>query len=206
MKPEDETIETLARAILRDARDEAEQIQADGQTKADAIRQRAREQAEKERKEILDRARQEAERLRSQVVATAQLKARTMQLEHREKLMDQVFKAAKDKLPTIQKRSDYDKIAAHLLREALIQLNAKDAQVRADKETQKVLKGRALDEISKELNAQLTQQNPLEEGIGVIVDTADGHLHYDNTLETRLDRTQSALRSSVYQVLMGEKL
>ena len=206
MKQEDETIETLARAILREAREEAEQIQAEGSAKADAIRQRAREKAELERKEILDRARREAERLRSQIIAAAQLKARTMQLEHREKLLDRVFTAAKERLPGIQKRSDYDKIAVYLLREAVAQLNAKDARVRADKETQKVLKGRALDDVSKELNSQLSVQSTLETGIGVIVDTADGHLHYDNTLEIRLNRLQSALRSSVYQVLMGEKL
>jgi vacuolar-type H+-ATPase subunit E/Vma4 len=47
--------------------------------------------------------------------------------------------------------------------------------------------------------------NPLEEGIGVVVDAADGKLHYDNTLETRLDRLQSTLRASVYKVSMGEK-
>ena len=46
----------------------------------------------------------------------------------------------------------------------------------------------------------------LEEGTGVIVDASDGHLHFDNTLETRLSRLQSSLRSSVYHVLMGEKL
>ncbi len=205
MKPEEETIELLSRAIIKEAEADAQQAQADAKARADAIRQHAQEQAEKEREEILSRARQEAERLKSQVVASAQLKARTLQLEHREKLLDRVFDAARQKLPAIQKRSDFEKVAAQLLREALIQLKADKAVARADETTQKALE-RALPELSKELNAQVSFGSPLEEGIGVVVDASEGHLHYDNTLETRLDRLQSVLRSSVYHVLMGEKL
>ncbi len=205
MRPEEE-IEILSRAILKEADVDAGQIKEEAKAKADAIRQRAREEAEKERREILDQARQEAERLRSQVVANAQLKARTLQLDHREKLLDRVFDAAKQKLPAIQKRSDYNKLAAQWLREALVQLKASKAVVRADPVTQKILKDGLLGELSKELNAEISMGDTLEEGSGVIVDAADGHLHFENTLETRLQRLQSSLRSAVHQVLMGEKL
>src|SRR3972149_6837561 len=122
MKPEEENIEALSRAILRDAADEAQRVQAEAEAKAGSIRQRAREQAESEREVILDRARQEAERLRSQVVATAELKSRALQLEHREKLLEKVFEAAQQRLASIQKRADYETVAAQLLREALTQL------------------------------------------------------------------------------------
>lgn len=205
MKPEDETIETLSRAILRDARDEADKIQTEGKDKAEEIRRRAEAEAEAVRKEILDHARKEAERLRSQVIASAQLKARTMQLEHREKLLDRVFKAARERLPGVQKRSDYQQIAVFLLREALTQLNATKAELRADAATQKILNGE-LKSLSKELNLELDVKDPLEEGVGLIVDASEGHLHYDNTLETRLERLKKSLRSPVHQVLMGEKL
>jgi vacuolar-type H+-ATPase subunit E/Vma4 len=205
MKTEVEDIEMLERAILSEARDAAEQTKAEAQQKADAIRKRAQERAEQERKAILDQARQEVDRLRGQAVATAQLKARSLELAHREQLLDRVFKTVKEKLPEVQKRSDYDQIAAMLLREALVQLRVNKAQVRADKTTEDFLKKKAVNEISKELNGQFTLADSLEEGIGVVIDAADGKLHYDNTLETRLDRLQSTLRSSVYKALMGEK-
>ncbi len=206
MKSDDENIEALSHAILRDAQEEAGQVQEQARAKADAIRQRAQEQAESERQVILERARQEAERLRSQVVATAQLKARTLQLEYREKLLDKVFEAARQKLPSMKKRSDYGQIAARLLREALTQLNATSAVVRADETALKSLNVQTLEQFSNGLNAHISLGQPLEEGAGIVVDTSDGRLHYDNTLETRLSRLQSALRASVYQVLMGEKL
>ena len=204
MNTEAQDIEMLSRAILTEVRDEAEQIKAEAKEKAEAIRKRAQEQAERERKAILDRAREDAERLRGQGVATAQLKARSLQLTNREQLLDRVFQTAREKLSEIPKRSDYDEIAALLLREALVQLRVNKANIRADKTTQGILEKKALREISKELNGQFTSAEPLEEGIGVVVDAADGRLNYDNTLETRLNRLEGTLRSAVYKMLIGE--
>jgi vacuolar-type H+-ATPase subunit E/Vma4 len=120
-------------------------------------------------------------------------------------VLDRVFKTVKEKLSDVLKRPDYDQIAAMLLRVALVQLRVNKAEIRADKVTQNFLEKKTLGEISKELNGQFTVSGELEEGIGVIVDAADGKLHYDNTLETRLNRLQSTLRALVHKVLIGEK-
>ena len=205
MKTEAQDIEMLARAIMTEAREEADQLKADAQEKAEAIQKRAQEQAEAERRAILDRAREDAERLRGQSVATAQLKARSTQLTHREQLLERVFKAVKEKLPEVQNRADYEEIIAMLLREALTQLKVNKANVRADEATLKILKKGALRDISKELDGEFKDGDVLEEGTGIVVDAADGKLHYDNTLETRLRRLQGTLRSGVYQLLTGDK-
>ncbi len=206
MNTQVDNIEMLERAILSEARDASEQIKAEAKQKVDAIRKRAQEQAEQESKSILDLARQDVERLRGQAAATAQMKARSVQLAHREQLLERVFKAVKEKLPEIQRRPEYEQIAAMLLREALVQLRVNKAEIRADKTTQNFLEKKALSEISSELNGQFTIAGVLEEDqTGVIVDAADGKLHYDNTFGTRLHRLQSTLRASVNKVLMGEK-
>jgi len=205
MKPEEENIERLEKAILQEARDEAGQVKADAQAKADEIRKRAQAQAESERTVILDRANEDVERLRGQSVASAQLKARTLELEHREELLNKVFDAARKKLSDVKKRSNFDEVAVQLLREALSQLTVETAEVSADDATQKALQSQ-LDGISKEFNVNITLGIALKEGTGVIVDAANGKIHYDNTLETRLNRKQSELRSSVFQVLNGERL
>lgn len=206
MSVDEVNIETLSRAIQRDARDDAQQIQAEAQAQAGEIRQRAREQAEAERNSILERAAQEAERLRRQATATAELKARTLQLEQREKLLDKVFDAARGRLASIQSRPDYAQVAARLVREALAQLALTRVTVRADAATRKALEGKDLGQVAREAGAQAEFGDPLEDRIGVIVESADGRVQYDNTFETRLERMQGALRSSVYQVLMGERL
>ena len=204
MNTEAQDIEMLSRAILTEARDEAEQIKAEAKEKAEAIRKRAQEQAEQERKAILDRAREDAERLRGQAVATAQLKTRSLQLTNREQLLDRVFKTVRERLSEVQKRPDYDEIAAQLLREALVQLRVNKAQVLADKTTQGILEKKTLSELSRELNGQFTSAGNLEEGTGIVVTAADGKLNYDNTLETRLERLEGTLRAAVYKVLIGE--
>ena len=205
MKTEPKDIEMLERAIMVEANEEAAQLLAEAKEKAAAIRKRAQAEAEAERKVILDRAKQDADRLSSQALATTQLKSRSTQLEQREKLLDSVFEEVKKQLDAIKKRPDYDAIATLLLREALTQLRVNKAEIKTDELTEKALKKGALDEISKELKGEFTLSGALEEGTGVVVDAADGKIHYDNTLETRLSRLQSALRSSVYKVLMGEK-
>lgn len=206
MKSVDESIETLSRAILSEANAEAEQIKNDARARADAIRQQAEKQAAAERAEILRRAEQEAERIRSQALATTQLKARTQQLEHREKLLENVFQTAHQQLPTVEQWGDYEEIALGLLREAVIQLRSKRAHVRADKVVLKMLENGVLEKISTELNVPLKLGTPLHKGTGVVVETPDGHINYDNTLETRLARLQNSLRSPVYHILMGESL
>jgi V/A-type H+-transporting ATPase subunit E len=201
----EENIEPLTRAILKEAEVDAQQIREEAKKRADEIRQRGQVEAEKVRREILDRAQQEADRSRSQNLASAQLKARTLQLEHREKLLDRIFQAAKERVTEIQKRPDYDQLAGQLLREALVQLRVNKAEIRADQATRAVLEKKALRDISSELKGQFTLADNLEEGTGVVIDAADGKLQYDNTLETRLQRMQSSLRASVYKVLMGEQ-
>ena len=205
MKTDAQDIDMLARAILTEARDEAEQIKAEAQEKADAIRKRAQEQAEAERKAILDRARTDVERLRGQSRATAQLNARSQQLGFREDLLNRVFDAVRQKLVDVQKRSDYDEIATMLLREALSELGVSKASVRADAATLAFLNRSGLSDLSKELNGEFTAGEALEDGNGIVVNAADGKLHYDNTFETRLDRLQNSLRAAVYNVLIGEK-
>ena len=202
----DENVKVLSRAVLSDVQGDAEQVLADAKTKVEGIKQRAQEQAQAERAKILERASAEADRVRGQVVATSQLKARTMLLEQREKLLEEVFDTAKQRLSSVLRSSDYGKTAQRLFREALLQLSSDMAMVRADAETLKALSTSEIESISKEMQMQIKMGEPLGKGLGVITETEDGHRQYVNTLETRLKRMKDTLRASVYRILMGEAL
>ena len=206
MKSVEENIEALSHAMQNEAKAEAELIKTEAQAKADAILQRAKAQAATERAEILDKAQQEADRLRGQVIATTQMKARTMELDHREKLLQTVFSTSLQQLQSVEQYSNYEEIALRLVREGVAQLNVKKLKVRADAQTEKYLTSATLEKISQELKVTLTLEKTLEHGTGVVLETADGHLQFDNTLETRLARLQNNLRSPVYRLLIGEKL
>ena len=119
MRSLEENMESLSRAMASEAKAEAEQAVAEARVKADAIRKKGQEQAEAVRSEVMLRAHQDADRLRGQVIATTQMKARTMELDHREKLLDKVFGDSRKQLPSVQQWTDYNQIALRLLHEAL---------------------------------------------------------------------------------------
>jgi len=204
MNTGDGDVELLSRAILSEARAEAEELKAHTQNKADAVRQSARQEADRERAQILDQAQREAERLRSQAVATAQLKARSTELQQREKLLDQVFEEVRGKIESAPQRKDYEQFALQLIREGIEQLKTPEIQVSADAQTAKILTPALLEKLKTGMNVRLSLGPALKHGTGVVLQTPAGHLRYDNTLETRLARLQSTLRAAVYSILIGE--
>lgn len=204
MTPIEQKTETLSQAILNEAQAEADQILAEARAKADAILRQAEERTAAVCKEITDRGMQEVARLRGQAVATAQLKARSAELEHREKLLNDVFNAARQKLRVVLEGPHYAQVTRRFLAEALSSLGAKSVKIHADPATSAILTPALLDELAKEYQVEIQLAEPTAQNIGIIVETADGHMNFDNTLETRLDRLQSALRYSVYQLLVGE--
>jgi V/A-type H+/Na+-transporting ATPase subunit E len=204
MAPVDESIALLSKAVMKEAQSEAEQTLSRAKEDALKIQQKAQDQAETERKGILERASQEEERIRRQAIATAEMRARTLQLKKREELLKGVFEEAHKQLGSLQQWSDYDRIVRKLLREALTHLETSSALVRADEVTLQYLTDELLEEISKELDVKIQVKGTLEQGTGVIVETEDGRRRFDNTLETRLDRMQDALRAPVYRLLVGD--
>jgi len=202
----EQNIQALSRAVLSEARAEAEQILTDAEAKADAIRQRAQEKAQTERQEILEHAQREAKHVRSQCLAAARLQAQKLRLERREKLLDGVFDAARQRMSTVQQWTDYHQIVREWVREAVAYLGSTEARIRTDEYTRGILADGVLNELSAEMNVQLQLEEPLERGLGVVAETVDGHLVYDNTLEARLERWQDELRGPVYRLLMGESL
>ncbi|MFN2108153.1 MAG: V-type ATP synthase subunit E [Anaerolineae bacterium] len=201
-----DNLQTLSRAILKKAHADAEEVLADAKAKAEAIRNQAQEQAESERSRILARAQQEVDRIHSQQKATAELQARSQKLEQREALLDQVFEAVRQRLPSVQQWTDYDQITMQLAREALTQLRADQGILYADARTQEVLDDAALEQLGKAVGMEVKRGETLAHGTGVVAKTEDDYREYDNTLEARLDREQDELRFPVFRLLMGESL
>ncbi len=199
-------MQALSQEVMDEAHAEADQILKEAREKAEKILQNARSQAEEQRKLILERAREEAERNHRQAIATAQVEARKIELEQREKLLRKVMDTAAQQLPSIQQWSNYDQITRQLLLEAVRRMNTNQADVLADEKTLSCLDKGILKDISQETGVKLNIKGKLPQGLGIVVETDGGRRRYDNTLETRLSRMQDSLRAPVYRLLMGESL
>jgi len=205
MSPQHSDIQALRRSIVGDAREEAGQLLADAQAKAEDIRAQAQAQANAKREAILQRARQEAEALRSHAAAAAQLEAQMLKLKRREQLLERIFAEARRQLASAQEWPDYyEQIARRLVREATRRLGADEVLVQTDERTRQVLDDDVLADLGKELGVSLQAGEPLAQGTGAALETPDGHRRYDNTLGTRLTRMQDGLRAPVYHILRGE--
>lgn len=203
---QDDNIQRLSREIIQQAEADAEKILGEAKTKAEQIRNHAQEVIAADKKRILEQAKNDADRIRGQAIATAQLNARTLILESREKLLVSVFESSMEKIHTVQNYNDYPAIVEILALEAIQQLAVNKVILHADKVTHDLLKDSVLKKISTKFDGTIELGEPLKKGTGIVAETADGHLNYDNTLETRLRRLEGELRSPVYHLLMGETL
>ena len=198
-------IEELSSSILNEAQAEIEQLKKAAQAGAEETRKRAQSEAERERSSILQTANEQARLLRRQTAANAQLKARTSELDHREQLLQQVFSAAAERLRAVPQQAEFGEIIQRLAHEALAELHAGSAELLVDGAGQRALTKEVLERLARETSVKLGEVKPLTGATGVIAQTPDGRLRFDNTLETRLSRLQGPLRAGVFQILIGAR-
>lgn len=199
-------IEALEQGILEQAQEEAARLLTDAEAKARIIRQQAQTQAEAESRLIVQRAQEEAKQFHDHALANAQLEAQTLKLKRREQLLARVFAAAREQLAAVQQWPEYDQVVLHLIREAIEHLAADAVRVRSDPFTHQILEGsNLLSHLENETGVHIQLGETLPRGIGVVVETLDGHRRFDNTLETRLSRLQDSLRAPVYHILTEGK-
>ncbi len=203
MSPQQGSIQALENAIMAEANREARQILKEARTKADRIKRESQLETEIECKTIIQQARAEAEMMQGHAAAAAQLEAQTLKLQRREQLLVSVLSAARQRLSAVTQWPEYGDIVRELIREAAAKLNADELLIHTDATTQAVLSDAVLSELSATLAMRLTRGEPLLSGVGVVLETPNGHRRYDNTLETRMQRIQESLRTDIYHILRG---
>jgi len=202
---EDESVDVLRQAVVSQAHAEAEEIIDEAEAETRDILREARREAEGDRAALLQKARRKADTLRAEAVGEAEIAAHQLQLKKREQLIDRVFQDARDQLASAVTWPDHWDILHRLTREALQHLGADEAVIRFDAQTQKVRSDELstlLRTLEEELEVELSLGEPLQDRTGVVVMTADEHRRYDNSLQTRLRRTEPDLRAPVYHILV----
>jgi V/A-type H+-transporting ATPase subunit E len=197
-------VEILAQAILSQAQIEAQRVLDEAEVRAERTLEQTEEEVEAEAARILERARTAAESMRRQMAATAQLEAQNLRLRRREEILNRAFEAARERLSSLPAQPGYRDLVRELVREGVARLGGHTDRVivRADPETQVLLEEGLLSHIAESFQVQLELGPPLTWGTGVVLETAEGHRRYDNTLESRLERMREDLRTSVYRLLV----
>ena len=151
---------------------------------------------------IMEGSEREAESIRKQILGSAELEARNGTLRS---LEDASKRVIQDSLAAVAEKrpAAYEKALAKLISEGA-RVIGKDSTVHCNARDRK-----AVGSIVKELNSRSglklsVGEKDIDATGGVILQSEDGTIRYDNTLEARLDRIRPQLRREIVDALSGK--
>ncbi len=147
---------------------------------------------EQEYDKILAEGKKEAEKLEKQIVGNADLDSRNKQLLLVEESIEKVFEKAIKKLQDTDRNNEYSKLISTLLQESINAIGTSDIIVQTNSKDKSVVQSL----LSKFPGATLSSD--LIECLGGIkVQSKDGTMKFDNTIDARLDRLKPLIRKDI---------
>jgi V/A-type H+-transporting ATPase subunit E len=147
---------------------------------------------EQEYDKILAEGKKEAEKLEKQIVGNADLDSRNKQLLLVEESIEKVFEKAIKKLQDTDRNNEYSKLISTLLQESIDAIGTSDIIVQTNSKDKSVVQSL----LSKFPGATLSSD--LIECLGGIkVQSKDGTMKFDNTIDARLDRLKPLIRKDI---------
>ncbi len=147
---------------------------------------------EQEYDKILAEGKKESEKLEKQIIGNADLDSRNKQLLLVEESIEKVFEKAIKKLQDADRNNDYSKLISTLLQESIDTIGTSEIVVQTNSKDKSVVQSL----ISKFPGATLSSD--LIDCLGGIkVQSKDGTMKFDNTIDARLDRLKPLIRKDI---------
>lgn len=152
----------------------------------------SRASLEQEYDKILSEGKKEAEKLEKQIIGNADLEARNKQLLLVEESIEKVFNKAIKKIKDTDRNKDYTKLISSLLEESIRTIGTSDIIIQTNSKDKSVVESL----LSKFTGATLSA-DPIECLGGVKVQSKDGTMTFDNTIDARLQRLKPLIRKDI---------
>jgi len=176
-------------------------------TQGGARAQRIAAAADAEVEKIRDAARRDGEerghRQAAKLLAAAEAESRLRWLGAREALVDEAVRGARERLDDLAAMPDAPQLLAALIREALLALLPGPVRICLPESSLRLLP----DALRADVAGQrwtLRFEASATPGGGVIAETEDGRLRFDNSFEARIHRRSHRLRRAVVDVLLAQ--
>lgn len=195
----------IANAVLGDVQKEAENIILAAGEEAKNVLRKAKEEADKNFQSIVNDAKVKAEAEKRKIASLTAVEIKNQLLHKKEELVDLAFEKALGKLEAFVETERYHEYLIKQIEEAtekigsrklILQVNAKD-KVWLRQETLKRLSERL------QLELKLARQTQVCIG-GCKIQTQDGKVTYDSTIDSRLEELKQTLRTQVAKILFVE--
>jgi V/A-type H+-transporting ATPase subunit E len=196
----------IVSSIMSEAQGKADVIIQDANAEVSAIQAKAEKTAEAEKTKILENGKKQSDMRYQQIISEAKMNARRAELGAKEEVIEAAFNQAIGELKIKASSGDeeYADSLSKMIMEAtkeiggddlILQLNEADTQKFKDD-----LSSQGSD--SFELGGiNFTLGEPIDAIGGAILKTANGDIEVNNTIEARLERFKSILRSEVAGIL-----
>lgn len=152
----------------------------------------SRSSLEQEYEKILAEGKKEAEKLEKQIIGNADLESRNKQLLLVEESIEKVFEKAIKKIKDADRDKDYTKLISSLLKEAIDIIGTPDIIIQTNSKDKSVVQS----VLSKFSGATLSSDQ-IECLGGVKVQSKDGTMTFDNTIDARLERLKPLIRKDI---------
>ena len=189
---------------MSEAQGKADAIIQDANAEASAITQNAEKTAEAEKTKILDNGKKQSDMRYQQIISEAKMNARRAELGAKEEVIEAAFNQAVGELKIKASSGDaeYDDSLTKMIKEAADELGSKDLIIQLNENDTKKFKDQLsgvstfqIEDITFELG------EPIDTIGGAVLKTSNGDIEVNNTIEARLDRFKSVLRSEVADIL-----
>ena len=194
----------IVSSIMSEAQEKADVIIQDANVEVSAINAKAEKTAEVEKTKILENGKKQSDMRYQQIISEAKMNARRAELGAKEEVIEAAFDKATDDLKDIASSGseEYDDSLTKIIKEAVDEIGGKDLIIQLNEADTNKFKSQ-LDSSSTfqidDVKFQLGE--PIDTIGGAIVKTKNGDIEVNNTIESRLDRFKSVLRSEVADVL-----
>ena len=194
----------IVSSIMSEAQEKADVIIQDANANVSEITAKAEKTAEAEKIKILDNGKKQSDMRYQQIISEAKMNARRAELGAKEEVIEAAFDKATEELKSIASSGseEYDDSLSKMIKEAVDELGSKDLILQLNEADTNKFKSQLdssstfqIDDVTFELG------EPIDTIGGAIVKTKSGEIEVNNTIESRLERFKSVLRSEVADVL-----
>ncbi len=198
-------VSAIANEVIGDVQKEAESVILAAENEAKETLRVAKEQANQTYRAIVDEAKGKAEAEKRKIASVAEVEVRNRLLQTKEELVDAAFEKALVKLKSYVETEDYRKYLLKLIEEIAKKMDQKVLVVEVNSKDKGWLTEDMLKRASKKTHTELKLSEQTENYIGGCkVQTQDGKIVYDGTLDNRLEELKPELRAAIAKTLFSE--
>ena len=198
-------ISAIAKDVVGDVQKDAEAIILAAENEAKTTLKAAKEQADQNYRATITQAKAKAEAEKRKIASVTEVDMRNRLLQTKEDLVDVAFEKALVELKNFTETADYHDYLLKVIQSAAQRMGQKDLVVQVNPKDKAWLTQDVLKRLSKKLHCELRLSDKTEDYLGgCIIQTEDGKIIYDATLDNRLQELKPVLRVELAKTLFGE--